>query len=79
LAGIGTGLVVGVGLCLLQQATHIIHMDETLYYVAYAPIHIIWWQVAAVCVVAAVVCFLALIIPTLIVKNIKPVKAIQFR
>ncbi len=79
LAGIGLGLVVGVGLCLLQQATHIIHMDEALYYVAYAPIHIIWWQVAVVCVVAAVVCFLALIIPTLIVKNIKPVKAIQFR
>lgn len=79
LAGIGLGLIVGVGLCLLQQYTHLIHMDEALYYVAYAPIHIIWWQVAVVCVVAAVVCFLALIIPTLIVKNIKPVKAIQFR
>jgi lipoprotein-releasing system permease protein len=54
-------------------------MDEALYYVAYAPINIIWWQVALVCIVAAVVCFMALIIPTLIVKNIKPVKAIQFR
>jgi lipoprotein-releasing system permease protein len=79
LAGIGLGLVIGVGLCLLQQTTHFIHMDEALYYVPYAPIHIIWWQVAMVCLVAAVVCFLSLIIPTLIVKNIKPVKAIQFR
>ena len=79
LVGIGIGLLVGVGLCLLEQYTHFIHMDEALYYVAYAPINIIWWQVIVVCVSAAVVCFLALIIPTLIVKNIMPVKAIQFR
>ncbi len=79
LAGIGIGLISGVGLCLLEQKTHFIHMDEALYYVSYAPIDIIWWQVILVCAAAAAVCFLALIIPTLIVKKIQPVKAIQFR
>ncbi len=79
LSGIGIGFVVGVGLCLLQQQTHFIHLDESLYYVPYAPIDIIWWHVVLVCLATAFVCFLALLIPTIIVKKIQPVKAIQFR
>jgi len=78
-AGIGLGLIGGVGFCLLQQHTHFITLDESSYYVAYAPVAIVWWQVAAVCVCTAVVCFLSLLVPTLLVKNIEPVKAIQFK
>lgn len=78
-AGVGLGLVLGVGLCLLQQATGFIELDETAYYVSTAPVYIIWWQVALVCVATMVVCFLSLVIPTLIVRSIRPVKAIQFR
>ncbi len=77
--GIGSGLVVGLGLCYLQLKTGFITMNETAYYVATAPVDIIWWQVAAVCAGTFLVCFLALTIPTLIVRGIKPVKAIQFR
>jgi len=77
--GIGVGLIGGVGICLLQQYTGFIHLDEANYYVSTAPVNIIWWQVIAVCLATAVVCFLALIIPTLLVRNIKPIKAIQFR
>ncbi len=79
LAGVGIGAIAGVGLCLLQQATGLIKLDESNYYVSVAPIQIIWWQVAAVCIATAVICFLSLIIPTLIVKKIQPVKAIEFR
>lgn len=79
LTGIGIGFITGTGLCLLQQYTHFISLDESSYYVSYAPVAIIWWQVILVCVVTAIVCFISLIIPTLIVKSIQPVKAIQFR
>ncbi len=79
LTGIGIGFITGAGLCLLQQYTHFISLDESSYYVSYAPVAIIWWQVILVCVVTAIVCFISLIIPTLIVKSIQPVKAIQFR
>ncbi len=78
-AGIGIGFIVGVGICLLQQYTGFIKLDESAYYVSTAPVHIIWWQVLAVCFGTAVVCYLALIIPTWLVKKINPVKAIQFR
>ncbi|MES2006116.1 MAG: ABC transporter permease [Bacteroidota bacterium] len=78
-AGIGIGFTAGIGLCLLQQYTGFIKLDESSYYVATAPVHIIWWQVLAVCVSTALVCYLSLIIPTWLVKKIRPVKAIQFR
>ena len=70
--GILIGLFVGLGLCILQQQTGFIKMDESAYYVSEAPIYIIWWQVAAVCIITLIVCFLALIIPTLFVKSIRP-------
>ncbi len=78
-AGIGIGFFAGIGICLLQQYTGFISLDEASYYVAKAPVHIIWWQVFAVCLATALVCYMALIIPTLIIKKINPVKAIQFR
>lgn len=77
--GIGAGLVAGLGLCWLQQATHFIHLDESSYYVSYAPIKIIGWQVALVCFCTGFVCFFSLIIPTIVVKKLSPVKTIQFR
>lgn len=77
--GAGAGFIVGVGLCLLQQYTGLIKLDESAYYVSTAPVHIIWWQVFVVCISTIVVCFASLIIPTLLVKSVQPVKAIQFR
>jgi lipoprotein-releasing system permease protein len=79
LMGVGIGFIAGVGICLLQQYTGFISLDESTYYVSKAPVHIVWWQVALVCAGTAIVCFLSLIVPTLLVRSIKPVKAIQFR
>ncbi len=81
IAGVGIliGLVVGLGICILQQHTGFIKLDESAYYVSEAPVYIIWWQVVAVCVSTLVICMIALLIPTLFIRSIQPVKAIQFR
>lgn len=77
--GIGIGFLVGIGITLLQHYTGFIRLDETAYYVSVAPVNIIWWEVFAVCGLTLVVCFLSLILPTIFVRSIQPVKAIQFR
>lgn len=77
--GIGIGLIAGAGICLLQQGTHFITLDESSYYVSYAPIAIVWWQVGLICLCTAIVCFISLLLPTLLVRNVQPVKAIQFK
>ena len=77
--GVGIGTLVGIGLCVLQQQTHLFTMNEENYYVAYAPVEIIWWQVALICVITFILCFAALILPTLLIKKVEPVKAISFQ
>lgn len=78
LAGVGLGLLIGVGICVLQKATGFITLDEASYYITVAPIKIIWWQVAAVCAGTSLVCFISLFLPTLLIPKISPVKAIEF-
>ncbi len=77
--GVATGFAAGIGLCLLQQYTGFIHLNESAYYVSVAPVHIVWWQTIVVCLATLLVCFLSLILPALFVNRIQPVKAIQFK
>jgi lipoprotein-releasing system permease protein len=63
----------------LQNQFGFITLPEDAYYISQAAVDIVWWQVAAVNFGTLVICLLVLMIPTLIVKRVQPVKAIQFR
>ena len=79
LAGVGFGLIIGLGICFLQQATGFISLDEASYYISVAPVKIIGWQVASVCAGTTIVCFVSLFLPTLLIPKISPVKVIEFK
>lgn len=77
--GIIIGTLVGLGVCWLQQATGFIKLNEEAYFMRTAVAHIIWWQVLLVDIITLFICMLTLIIPTLIIRRILPIKAIHFR
>lgn len=77
--GILFGTLLGLGLLFIQQATGVIKLPEEAYYMREAAVKIVWWEVVMVGLLTFLVSLLILMIPTLIVKRIKPVKAIQFR
>jgi lipoprotein-releasing system permease protein len=79
LIGIFFGAIFGLGLLYFQKATGFVKLKEEAYYMSEAAVKIIWWQVLLVCVLTFLVSLLILMIPTYIVKKVKPVKAIQFR
>ncbi len=77
--GVIIGALFGTGICWLQEKTGFITLDETAYYMSQAHAEVVWWQVALICAGTLLICFGTLIIPTLLIKKIKPVTAIQFR
>ncbi|MFM2015817.1 MAG: hypothetical protein RIQ51_1307 [Bacteroidota bacterium] len=77
-AGIGLGVLIGIGLSILQLKFQWIQLDESAYLIDVLPIQIQPLQVIGVIVGTAIVCNLSFLLPTIWIKKISPAKAIRF-
>ncbi len=78
ITGIVLGNIFGIGLCVFQDLTHIVKLPEESYYISYAPVKIDWLWVIILNVFTLVTSVLFLIIPSVLVSKIRPIKAIRF-
>ena len=76
--GIGLGLLVGLGLSLLQLKFQWIQLDESAYLINTLPIQIKPLQVFGVVLGTAIICYLSFLLPTIWIRKISPAKAIRF-
>lgn len=79
---IGKGLIWGnliaISLCLLQDQTGLIKLNQESYYVSEIPINLELWHLIFINSGTLLICTLMILIPTYIITKIKPVKAIRF-
>ena len=77
LRGMLIGNAVGLLFCFVQQATHLLKLDPTNYFVSYVPVHVdIPWILAAD-LVAFVAIMLLLLIPTLFIARVDPAQTVK--
>lgn len=79
---IGIGMVwgnlIGLLLCLAQQKFGIITLPQESYYVPVVPVNLDLLNIAVLNLVTILICYLMLVIPSLVVSRVTPVKAIRF-
>lgn len=79
---IGRGLLIGnalgIGLSLAQHYFKVVKLDPVNYYVSEVPVLIKWEHIVLLNAGTLIICLLVLIIPSMFVSRISPVKAIRF-
>ena len=78
LRGLAWGNAAGVGLCLLQRATHLVKLDAEGYLLSEVPVALGWgwWLLLNAGFVAAIVALL--VVPACVVSTVKPEETIRY-
>ncbi len=78
LIGMAIGNVVGIGLCLIQKFTNLITLSPESYYLSAVPIELNIWNILALNAGTMILWVLMLLLPTMLINNIRPSKSIRF-
>ncbi len=78
IVGLFWGNLIGITLCLVQQHFGIITLDEASYYVKVVPINLQIGHILFLNLGTLFFCFLMLLVPSMVVARIQPLKAIRF-
>lgn len=79
LVGVLLGNILGLGLAFLQLQTGFFKLPEESYYMTTAPISLHWGKIVFINLATILICVAILFIPSVLIRKIVPVKAIQFK
>jgi lipoprotein-releasing system permease protein len=78
LIGMAIGNVFGLSVCLIQKYTNLISLSPESYYLSAVPIEMNVWYILALNIGTMVLWMLMLLLPTMLINNIRPSKSIRF-
>jgi lipoprotein-releasing system permease protein len=78
LQGMFWGNLAGLGICYLQSTYKIMKLPQESYYMQYVPVSLHLSQIIILNIATFIICTLVLIIPTVVISKITPVKAIKY-
>jgi lipoprotein-releasing system permease protein len=76
--GLLIGNIIGIGFCLLQLQFGFATLNPETYYLEYVPVNLSLMHIIYINIGTTVTCFLMMLLPTLILNKITPIKAIRF-
>jgi lipoprotein-releasing system permease protein len=76
--GMILGNLLGIGLAVFQQQTGFFKLDQSQYYVSVIPVDLNLGYIILLNIGTLMICTLMLLLPSLIISRITPVKAIRF-
>jgi lipoprotein-releasing system permease protein len=76
--GLLIGNLIALGFCALQYYFNIIPLDPQNYYMSTVPVEWNWLAFAALNILTFILVGLVMIVPIMVISNIKPIKAIKF-
>lgn len=76
--GLIIGNLVGIGLVILQQQTGFVTLNPDIYYLDTVPVNFNLWHILLINLLTISVCFITLLLPSILISRITPVKAIRF-
>jgi lipoprotein-releasing system permease protein len=77
--GIFFGILLGLGICLIQKYTEFIQLNEEVYYVQSAPVSIDYGQIILIAAGTLILSTLMLIIPSYISRKIHPARTLSVK
>lgn len=72
------GNLLGVGICLLQQYTHVLKLDPASYYLDYVPVHLSILHLVLLNLGTVLATTLMLLLPSWFITKVSPEKTIRF-
>lgn len=77
--GLILGNVLGIGLGLFQNHTHFFSLDQASYYISFVPVELDLKDILLLNAGTLIISLLVLLIPSMLVTRISPLKAIRFK